>query len=116
MCTDVFRLVKLNYSVLELVVLHFPVTVLVVKFKQTLQSAKSEITKGEREPWGEELDADWIKLQSRQQTSSKFPFGPKRFLVSSKHKIKTKVSEADSIYTGQTIEVAVELNTFSESK
>lgn len=46
--------------------------------------------------------------------SSEIPFDHKRILFPSKCNIKTNVSEADSIYTEQTLEVAVELNTFSE--
>lgn len=49
-----------------------------------------------------------------QKTSSETPFGHKRIVFPSK--CKTIASEADSIYTEQTLEVAVEPNTFSENK
>lgn len=76
-------------------------------FKQTLQK---------REPRGEELDTDWNKLQSRHKNEQQNSIRPKAVSSFFKTQNQDKVSEADSIYTGRTKEVAVELNTFSESK
>lgn len=55
-----------------------------------------------------------IKLQSGPKNEQQNSIRPKAVFQNAK--LRQKVSEADSIYTGQTIEVAVELNTFSESK